>query len=122
MNALHVHLLFFLSWTPAVVRVISVLRVQRKWVREMADVSQLPIDIHVSKLLDWLVSRRHVKDKWQSEVTAIRDKITKALDDMPEHPDIAKLLSGSCKSHKFHVLLMVRGLFCHSDQFDYNLI
>ncbi|CAG0918744.1 unnamed protein product [Notodromas monacha] len=67
----------------------------------MHDVSSLPIDIHAQKLLDWLVSRRHVKDDWQKDVAVIRKRITAALMDMPEHPDITALLSGSYLNY-FH--------------------
>lgn len=56
----------------------------------------LPIDIHGHKLLDWLVSRREVKREWSTKVRIIREKINNAIQDMPEHPEITKLLSGTC--------------------------
>ncbi|KAK7789713.1 hypothetical protein R5R35_014753 [Gryllus longicercus] len=55
----------------------------------------IPIDIHTNKLLDWLVSRRHVNRDWQTHVLTIRAKINNAIQDMPVHEGIAKLLSGS---------------------------
>ncbi|XP_072343675.1 CDK5 regulatory subunit-associated protein 3 isoform X3 [Scyliorhinus torazame] len=69
---------------------------QRKW----------PIDIQTSKLLDWLVDRRHCKLKWQNSVLAIREKINRAIQDMPENEEIKQLLSGSY-IHYFHCLRIV---------------
>lgn len=57
----------------------------------------MPIDIQTSKLLDWLVDRRHCNLKWQSQVLTIREKINAAIQDMPESEEIAQLLSGSCE-------------------------
>lgn len=57
----------------------------------------MPIDIQTSKLLDWLVDRRHCNLKWQSLVLTIREKINTAIQDMPESQEIAQLLSGSCE-------------------------
>ena len=57
----------------------------------------LPIDIQTSKLVDWLISRRHVNREWPEAVCIIREKINNAIQDMPEHPEITKLLSGTCK-------------------------
>ncbi|TKR77523.1 hypothetical protein L596_018479 [Steinernema carpocapsae] len=59
------------------------------------DDQNVPIDIHSSKLLDWLVSRRHCKDDWQKNVFSIREKINHAIQDMPEHPKIVELLQGA---------------------------
>ena len=58
---------------------------------------QLPIDIHLTKLLDWILDRRHCPRDWQKNVLPIRNKISLAIQDMPEHNDITDLLSGSCK-------------------------
>ncbi|XP_043530684.1 CDK5 regulatory subunit-associated protein 3 [Chiloscyllium plagiosum] len=69
---------------------------QRKW----------PIDIQTSKLLDWLVDRRHCKLKWQNAVLVIREKINNAIQDMPENEEIKQLLSGSY-IHYFHCLRIV---------------
>ncbi|EFP00734.1 hypothetical protein CRE_21118 [Caenorhabditis remanei] len=55
----------------------------------------LPIDIHSSKLLDWLVSRRHCNKDWQKSVLAIREKIKHAILDMPESQKIVELLQGA---------------------------
>ncbi|XP_036406392.1 CDK5 regulatory subunit-associated protein 3 [Megalops cyprinoides] len=72
----------------------------------MENVQNLPIDIQTSKLLDWLVDRRHCSLKWQTAVTAIREKINTAIQDMPENEEIKQLLSGSF-IHYFHCLRIV---------------
>ncbi|XP_018581607.1 CDK5 regulatory subunit-associated protein 3 [Scleropages formosus] len=72
----------------------------------MANVQNLPIDIQTSKLLDWLVDRRHCNLKWQSAVKVIREKINSAIRDMPENEEIKHLLSGSY-IHYFHCLRIV---------------
>ncbi|XP_063635419.1 CDK5 regulatory subunit-associated protein 3 [Cydia splendana] len=59
------------------------------------DESNIPIDINIGKLQDWLVSRRHVNKEWQKNIIAVREKINNAIQDMPAHQDIAALLSGS---------------------------
>ncbi|XP_066521717.1 CDK5 regulatory subunit-associated protein 3 [Hoplias malabaricus] len=72
----------------------------------MENIQSLPIDIQTSKLLDWLVDRRHCSLKWQSAVMAIREKINAAIQDMPENEEIKQLLSGSY-IHYFHCLRIV---------------
>lgn len=86
---------------------------------------QLPIDIHLTKLLgkindmklnhqllcnrnvfnfvDWLLNRRNCPRDWQKNVNPIRTKINLAIQDMPENDEITSLLSGSSKlfSHYF---------------------
>lgn len=57
--------------------------------------NQTPIDIHCSKLVDWLVQRRHCKKDWGENLAAIRRKIRSALKDMPEHEEMKQLLIGS---------------------------
>ncbi|XP_029383709.1 CDK5 regulatory subunit-associated protein 3 isoform X2 [Echeneis naucrates] len=72
----------------------------------MESIQNLPIDIQTSKLLDWLVDRRHCNVKWQSAVKVIREKINAAIQDMPENEEIKQLLSGSY-IHYFHCLRIV---------------
>ncbi|XP_067225574.1 CDK5 regulatory subunit-associated protein 3 isoform X2 [Chanodichthys erythropterus] len=72
----------------------------------MESIQNLPIDIQTSKLLDWLVDRRHCTLKWQSAVMTIREKINVAIQDMPENEEIKQLLSGSY-IHYFHCLQII---------------
>ncbi|XP_059494715.1 CDK5 regulatory subunit-associated protein 3 [Stegostoma tigrinum] len=72
----------------------------------MEDQRRWPIDIQTSKLLDWLVDRRHCKLKWQNAVLVIREKINNAIQDMPENEEIKQLLSGSY-IHYFHCLRII---------------
>lgn len=70
------------------------------------DEHNIPIDIHVNKLLDWLVTRRHISKEWQKGVLEIREKINNAIQDMPAHDGILKLLSGQHVNY-FHCLKIV---------------
>ncbi|XP_023934822.1 CDK5RAP3-like protein [Bicyclus anynana] len=70
------------------------------------DESNIPIDINIGKLQDWLISRRHVNKEWQKSVLAVREKINNAIQDMPVHEDIAALLSGSYINY-FHCLKII---------------
>ncbi|XP_051968735.1 CDK5 regulatory subunit-associated protein 3-like [Xyrauchen texanus] len=72
----------------------------------MEKIQNLPIDIQTSKLLDWLVDRRHCTLKWQSAVMTIREKINVAIQDMPENEEIKQLLSGTY-IHYFHCLRII---------------
>ncbi|XP_074597600.1 CDK5 regulatory subunit-associated protein 3 isoform X2 [Brevipalpus obovatus] len=54
----------------------------------------VPIDIHASKLLDWLLTRRHCNKDYQTSLNVIREKITDAIQSMPAHPKITELLAG----------------------------
>lgn len=65
------------------------------------DENNIPIDIHAHKLLDWLVSRRHASKDWMKPLTEIRGKIRSALEDMPEHEGIARLLSSGAQLNYF---------------------
>lgn len=55
----------------------------------------IPIDIHIGKLLDWLVSRRIISKNWHTQIPNIRNKIGNAMNDMPSHEDLIILLSGA---------------------------
>ncbi|XP_064617573.1 CDK5 regulatory subunit-associated protein 3-like isoform X2 [Liolophura sinensis] len=59
------------------------------------NMENLPIDIHYNKLLDWLISRRHCSQQWQSTALTIREKINLAIQDMPPVEEITKLLQGT---------------------------
>lgn len=66
----------------------------------------IPIDINSGKLLDWLINRRHCGKDWHSKILTVREKISNAIQDMPVHDDIAKLLSGSYINY-FHCLKII---------------
>lgn len=70
------------------------------------DEQNIPIDINTNKLLDWLISRRHVNKDWQNNILKIREKINNAIQDMPAHEGILKLLSGQHINY-FHCLKIV---------------
>uniref|UniRef100_A0A8U8BDK0 Uncharacterized protein n=1 Tax=Geospiza parvula TaxID=87175 RepID=A0A8U8BDK0_GEOPR len=70
------------------------------------DYRNVPIDIQTSKLLDWLLDRRHCGRRWPAQVAQVRERIRAALQDMPEHPEIRELLQGSYL-HYFHCLRIV---------------
>nr|SVE85551.1 EOG090X07S9 [Daphnia pulicaria] len=66
----------------------------------------IPIDIQTSKLLDWVISRRHCTKTWPQQITLVREKINSAIQDMPEHKGITKLLTGTYINY-FHCLQIV---------------
>ncbi|XP_060829131.1 CDK5 regulatory subunit-associated protein 3 [Bombus pascuorum] len=66
----------------------------------------IPIDINIGKLLEWLINKRHCSKDWHVKVLTIREKINNAIQDMPVHEEIAKLLSGSHINY-FHCLKIV---------------
>jgi len=45
----------------------------------------VPIDIHCNKLLDWLISRKKVSQKWKSQRKLVQEKINVALSDLPNN-------------------------------------
>lgn len=59
----------------------------------------IPIDIHIGKLLEWLVSRHIVAKNWHTRIPEVRNKISHAINDMPAHEQLVKLLSGTRKHH-----------------------
>jgi len=70
------------------------------------EIAELPIDIHINKLVDWLVSRKHSSKDWAAGLKGIRQGINDAIQDMPEHGGITKLLSGTYINY-FHCLQIV---------------
>ena len=72
----------------------------------MLDEQDIPIDIHSNKLLEWLISRRHIRKNWPNEILRVREKINDAIQDMPAHEGILKLLSGQHINY-FHCLKIV---------------
>ncbi|KAI4471454.1 cdk5 regulatory subunit-associated protein 3 [Holotrichia oblita] len=70
------------------------------------DEQNIPIDINTNKLLDWLISRRHVNKEWHTNIIKVREKINNAIQDMPVHEGIIKLLSGQHINY-FHCLKIV---------------
>lgn len=70
------------------------------------DDQNIAIDINTAKLLEWLVSRRHVSKDWQNHILKIREKINNAIQDMPAHEGIIKLLSGQHINY-FHCLEII---------------
>ncbi|UYV67249.1 cdk5rap3 [Cordylochernes scorpioides] len=55
----------------------------------------IPIDINTNKLLEFLITRKHCNRNWPEDCKVIREKINAAIQDMPEHEDIVKLLAGT---------------------------
>ncbi|XP_078488431.1 CDK5 regulatory subunit-associated protein 3 [Ciona intestinalis] len=70
----------------------------------MAAEALIPIDIQCNKLVDWLVDRRHCNIKWQMAAEVVKEKISDALQDMPNTEEMQKLLKGSC----FHYFKCVK--------------
>lgn len=70
------------------------------------DKNTTSIDINANKLLEWLLSRHHIDRNWQTNITIIREKINNAIQDMPGHDGIFKLLSGQHINY-FHCLKIV---------------
>lgn len=70
------------------------------------DEQDIPIDINTNKLLEWLNSRRHINKDWQNNILKIREKINNAIQDMPAHDGILKLISGQHINY-FHCLKIV---------------
>jgi len=68
--------------------------------------SDIPIDIHYNKLLEWLISRRHCSHDWQKSVLIIREKINEAIQDMPPLDEIKQLLQGGFINY-FHCIRIV---------------
>ena len=54
----------------------------------------LPIDISVSKMLDWLVDRRHCNIKWQKMANTAHTAMKKACKQSQDDVDLASILRG----------------------------
>lgn len=67
----------------------------------------IPIDINSGKLLEWLINRRHCTKDWHVMILPIREKINNAIQDMPIHEGIAKLLSGSCMFNYYFIIFII---------------
>jgi len=72
----------------------------------MSGDQDIPIDIAVRKLLEWLTSRRICQKDWHQPVTKIRSLVGEAMRDMPEHEGIKALLSGAHINY-FHCTTIV---------------
>lgn len=70
------------------------------------DEQNIHIDINTNKLLEWLISRRHISKDWHANIIKVREKINNAIQDMPVHDGIVKLLSGQHINY-FHCLRIV---------------
>jgi len=57
--------------------------------------SNLPIDIQLKKMSDWLISRRICNRNWHDKISEVREKIAAAITDMPEHPEIKDILTAT---------------------------
>lgn len=63
----------------------------------------IPIVLNTEKLSEFLITRRIVNKNWTNAIQNIRNLIGNAVQDMPEHPDLIKLLSGAHINY-FHCL------------------
>nr|XP_022906943.1 CDK5RAP3-like protein [Onthophagus taurus] len=70
------------------------------------DEQNIPIDINTGKLLEWLISRRQVGKDYVENIMKVREKINNAIQDMPAHEGIVKLLSGQHINY-FHCLKII---------------
>uniref|UniRef100_U5EMN2 Putative cdk5 activator-binding protein n=1 Tax=Corethrella appendiculata TaxID=1370023 RepID=U5EMN2_9DIPT len=68
--------------------------------------ADIPIDIHIVKLQEWLISRRIVKKNWNNLILDIRNKINNAIIDMPVHDGLVKLLYGAHINY-FHCVQII---------------
>lgn len=67
----------------------------------------ISIDIHIVKLEDWLISRRIVGKNFHVYIRDIRDKISNAIQDMPESPDLVNLLSKTREYNLDVIILLI---------------
>lgn len=63
----------------------------------------IPIVLNTEKLSEFLITRRIVNKNWTNAIQNIRNLIGNAVQDMPEHPELIKLLSGAHINY-FHCL------------------
>lgn len=55
----------------------------------------IPIVLNTEKLSEFLISRRIVNKNWTNAIQNIRNLIANAVNDMPEHEELIRLLSGA---------------------------
>lgn len=63
----------------------------------------IPIVLSTEKLSEFLITRRIVNKNWTDAIKNVRNLIGNAVQDMPEHPELLKLLSGAHINY-FHCL------------------
>ncbi|CAF3908881.1 unnamed protein product [Rotaria sordida] len=63
------------------------------------------IDIHLTKLVDWLVDRRYYSKDWNERSVIIRANIQLAILDIPQHDQI-KILLASLSINRIFILFL----------------
>ncbi|CAF0738206.1 unnamed protein product [Rotaria sordida] len=63
------------------------------------------IDIHLTKLVDWLVDRRYCSKDWNERSGVIRANIQQAILDIPQHDQI-KILLASLSINRIFILFL----------------
>ncbi|ODN00152.1 CDK5 regulatory subunit-associated protein 3 [Orchesella cincta] len=75
-----------------------------------SEFQNIPIDVHANKLVDWLISRHHCTKEWPEKIALVRQKINAAIQDMPEHATIGKILRDASPINYFHCVRIVEVL------------
>ncbi|KJE96583.1 hypothetical protein CAOG_06886 [Capsaspora owczarzaki ATCC 30864] len=73
----------------------------------VVDEQLIPIDIAYNRLLEWLVDRKRIVREWQSELPAVQAKISLAIQDMPDVPEITSILQEGSFINYFHCVRIV---------------
>lgn len=81
------------------------------------EVHNIPIDIHANRLVEWLISRHHCTKEWPEKIATVRQKINAAMQDMPEHATIAKILRDA--SRKKSQYIKDNMFLCSISEFPY---